>query len=50
MATGRCAFLEEEKFAEFGNMNKSVEHEAPLGEGLVEAEVERKVEEEAWVA
>ena len=51
----RCAFLEvqveEEMFAEFGDMDgiedvvdESVEPEGPLEEGLVEAEVEHKVE------
>ena len=56
----RCAFLEvdveEEKFAEFGDVDsiedvgdESVQQEGPLGEGLVEAEVEHKVEEEALV-
>ena len=43
-------------FAEFGDENdvedvedESVEQEGPLGEGLGEAEVEHKVEEEALV-
>ena len=54
----RCAFLEvhvdEEMFAEFGDEDdiedaedESFEQEGPLGEGLEEAEVEHKVEEEA---
>ena len=57
----RCAFLEvrveEEMFAEFGDEDdiedvedESFEQEGPLGEGLGEAEVEHKVEEEALVA
>ena len=57
----RCAFLEvhveEEMFAEFGDEDDiedveddSFEQEGPLGEGLGEAEVEHKVEEEALVA
>ena len=57
----RCAFLkvhvEEEMFAELGDEDgiedvedKSFEQEGPLGEGLEEAEVEHKVEEEALVA
>ena len=57
----RCAFLEvhveEEMFAEFGEEDdiedvedESFEQEGPFGEGLGEAEVERKVEEEALVA
>ena len=57
----RCAFLEvhveEELFAEFGDEadiedveDESVEQEGPLGEGLGEAEVKHKVEEEALVA
>ena len=61
MAMTRCAFLEVhvevEMFGEFGDVdgigdvgNESVEQEGPLGEGLVEAEVEHKVEEEALVA
>ena len=61
MAMIRCAFsevqVEEEMFAEFGDENHiegvedgSVEQEGPLGEGLGEAEVEHKVEEEALVA
>ena len=61
MAMIRCAFLEvhmeEEMFAEFGDdddiedvEDESVEQEGPLGEGLGEAEVEKKVEEEALVA
>ena len=61
MAMIRCAFLqvhvEEEIFAEFGGEadienveDESAEHERPLGEGLGEAEVEHKVEEEALVA
>ena len=44
-------------FAEFGDVDciedvgdESVEQEGSLGEGLVEAEVEHKVEEEALVA
>ena len=61
MARIRCVFLEvhveEEMFAEFGDEDyienvedESVEQERPLGEGLGEAEVEHKVEEEALVA
>ena len=61
MAMIRCAFLEvhveEEMLAEFGDEDdiedvedESVEEEGPLREGLGEAEVEHKVEEEAWVA
>ena len=62
MAIIRCAFLrvhvEEEMFAQFAgdeddieNMeDESVEQEGPLGEGLGEAEVKHKVEEEALVA
>ena len=57
----RCAFLkvhvEEEMFAEFGDEDvtedvedESFEQEDPLGEGLGEAEIEHKVEEEALVA
>ena len=57
----RCAFVEvhveEEMFVEFGDLdviqdmeNESVEQEGPLREGLVEAEVEHNVEEEALVA
>ena len=57
----RCAFLEvhveEEMFAEFGDEDdiedvedESFEQEGPLGEGLGEAEVEHKVEEEGLVA
>ena len=54
----RCAFLEvhveEEMFAQFGDEDdiedESFEQEGPLGEGLGEAEVEHKVEEEALVA
>ena len=57
----RCAFLEvraeEEMFAEFGDEDdiedvedESFEQEGPLGEGLGEAEVEHKVEEDALVA
>ena len=57
----RCVFLEvhveEKMFAEIGDMDvvedvgkESVERKCPLGEGLVEAEVEPKVEEEASVA
>ena len=57
----RLAFLEvhveDEMFAEFGDEddienveNQSAEQEGPLGEGLGEAEVEHKVEEEALVA
>ena len=57
----RCAFfevhVEEEMFAEFGDEDdlegvedESVEQEGPLGEGLGEAEVEHKVEEESLVA
>ena len=47
--------VEEEMFTEFGDIdvivrvdvrNESVEQEGPWGEGLVEAEVEHKVEEE----
>ena len=60
MAMIRCAFVEvhveEEMLAEFGDLeaienmgDESVEH-GPLGEGLVAAEVEHKVEEEALVA
>ena len=56
----RCAFLEvhleEEMFAEFGDEDdiedvedESFEQEGQLGEGLGEAEVEHKVEEEALV-
>ena len=56
-----CAFLEvhveEEMFAELGDEDDigdvedvSFEQEGPLGEGLGEAEVEHKVEEEALVA
>ena len=56
-----CAFLEvhveEEMFPEFGDEDdiegvedESFEQEGPLGEGLGEAEVEHKVEEEALVA
>ena len=59
--TIRCAFMEvhveEEMFAEFGDEDdiedvedESFEQEGPLGEGLGEAEVEHKVEEEASVA
>ena len=61
MAMIRCAFVvvhvEEEMFPEFWDMgviedvgNESVEQEGSLGEGLVEAEVEHKVKEEALVA
>ena len=61
MAMIRCAFLEvhveEEMFAEFEDEDgiedvedEYVEQEGPLGEGLGEAEVEHKVEEEALVA
>ena len=61
MAIIMCAFLkvhvEEETLVQFGdevgieNMeDESVEQEGPLGEGLGEAEVEHKVEEEALVA
>ena len=58
MAMIRCAFLEvhveEEMFAEFGDEDdiedESVEQDGQLGEGLGEAEVEHKVEEEALVA
>ena len=61
MALIRCAFLEvyveEGMFAEFGDVDgiedvgdESVEHEGPLGERLVETEVEHKLEEEALVA
>ena len=61
MAMIRRAFLEvhveEELLAEFGDEDdiedvedESVEQEGPLGEGLGEAEVEQKVEEEALVA
>ena len=61
MAMIRCAFvevhMEEEMFAEFGDVDgikdvgdESVEQEGPLGEELVEAEVEHKVEKEALVA
>ena len=57
----RCAFLEvhvkEGMFAEFADEDdiedvdyESFEQEGPLGEGLGEAEVEHKVEEEALVA
>ena len=57
----RCAFLEvqveEQMFAEFGDEDdienveyESFEQEGPLGEGLGEAEVEHKYEEEALVA
>ena len=57
----RCAFLEvhveEEMFAQFGDEDdiedvedESFEQEGPLGNGLGEAEVEHKVEEEALVA
>ena len=60
MAMIRCAFLEvhmeEEMFTEFGDEDdienvedESVEQEGPLGEGLGEAGVEHKVEEEALV-
>ena len=59
--TIRCAFLEvheeEEMLAEFGDEDdiddvedEFFEQEGPLGEGLGEAEVEHKVEEEAEVA
>ena len=57
----RCAFLEvhveEEMFAEFRDEDdiedvedEFFEQEGPLGEGLGEAKVEHKVEEEALVA
>ena len=60
MAMIRCAFVEvhveEEIFAEFRDEDdiesvedESIEQEGPLGEGLGEAEVEHKVEEEALV-
>ena len=59
--TIKCAFLEvhveEEMFAEFRDEDdiddvedEFFEQEGPLGEGLGEAEVEHKVEEEALVA
>ena len=50
--------MEEEMFVEFRDMDaikdagergESVEHEGLFGEGLMEAEVEHKVEEEALV-
>ena len=61
MAMIRCAFLEvhveEKMIAKFGDVDsiegvgdESVEQEGPLEEGLVEGEVEHKVEEEALVA
>ena len=61
MAMIRCAFLEvhveEEMFAEFGDEDdiedvedESIAQAGPLGEGLVGAEVEHQVEEEALVA
>ena len=60
MAMIKCAFVElhveEEMFTEFRDVDviedvgsESVERECPLGEGLLDGEVEHKVEEEALV-